>query len=223
MIKAVIFDFDGVIIDSLQYMFNAYKKVAKEFGLPFKNVRKKDFLNNDWSMTLTKIGVKRKDFPRVAEIWRDDYYANHHKEKVFLGIKQVLSSLQKDLKIAIASDGRTDKINAKLLEHKLDKHFDTVVGRSSKNHKRKPHPMSINLAMKKLGVKPSQTVYIGDMDTDIHAAKNAKVKLVIGVTYGFHTRKRLHGADAYAEKPADILKIIRGIEQGKYAHIGGLR
>jgi HAD superfamily hydrolase (TIGR01662 family) len=211
MIKAVIFDFDGVLVDSLERMFLAYKEIAKEFGTDMRYIRKKDFLDNDWTVTLKKMGLKKSQYKKAVDIWEKYYYKNHHKDKVFLGVRPVLSALHGKYKLAIASDGYESKIEKKLKSYGLKKYFDVITGRVSKDHKRKPHPMSINNTLKKLKVKPSETVYIGDMDTDIHAAKNAKLKMVIGVTYGFHTRKRLHGANHYADRPKEILNIIERV------------
>ncbi|MBD3310718.1 HAD-IA family hydrolase [Candidatus Woesearchaeota archaeon] len=219
MIKAILFDYDGVLVDSLDIMWKAYKEVAKLIGYNMRYRRKKNFLDNDWNITLKRMGVTKKNYDEALKVWYDYYYEHEPHAKVFEGMRPVLTELGKRYKLGVASDNRTVRIKKKLDEHKLTKYFDAISGKNSieSMEKRKPNPVGIRNALKKLKVKPSEAVYVGDMDDDIGAAHNAGLKMVIGVTYGFHTKKRLVGADANADKPEDILRIIRKAEQGKKA------
>lgn len=73
----------------------------------------------------------------------------------------------------------------------------------------KPNPFTALEIAKKLGVKPSECLFLGDTNVDIFTAKNAEMTSV-GVLWGFRTRNELvqAGADYIAENPHVILQLI---------------
>jgi phosphoglycolate phosphatase len=210
MIKAVIFDYDGVIVDSLPAIINIYKIILKELNLEHNSelIQDGEFYELDWRDTLAKLNiVNEDDIKRTEEIFRENLVKFVPSIKLFPQIKEVIRELYKHYKLAIISNNKTNVIKEKLKEQNLLHYFNAVIG-YDENKEIKPHPFSITYCLDKLEVLPEETILIGDMDGDIKAAKSAGLNKVIGVVYGFHSRHRLNGADVIVDKPEDILNVI---------------
>ncbi|MDD5331581.1 MAG: HAD family hydrolase [Candidatus Nanoarchaeia archaeon] len=213
MIKAVIFDFDGVLVDSFESVYQFYKQTYRKGNhkFPYKNAEHfKKTYNHNYREYLYNIGMSDKEIDEIAV---PEYinFMNNYDIKFKEGMAQVISELSKDKKLAIASTSYTQ-----ILKNKLDKYqvlhlFEHLVGGDLVKNK-KPHPESLELCLEKLKISPKEAVYIGDMAEDIHAARAAKMK-VIAVTYGWHTRKKLEelNPDFIIDKPEEILTIVNNL------------
>ncbi len=209
--KAVIFDYDGVIVDSLDVVHIIYKEIAKHFNFPvFADLKKNiDFYDVDWKETLRKVGIFRKDdIAKIKELYIEHF--NKHKEltKLVPGIKDVLEKLKKKYKLAVASNNFKKEIEKVLKKFEILKYFDIVVG--GEKEILKPDPTILIQCMQKLNVKPEETVYIGDMDGDILAGRNAKLKKIIAVTYGYHSHDKLKqlNPDVIVHKSIDLIEAV---------------
>lgn len=94
--------------------------------------------------------------------------------KLFQNIASVLDFLkERKIKMAIISFTRGDRIVERLKSLGIGNYFDLVLGGNDVEHL-KPHPEIAEKAMEKLGVKPQETLLIGDADVDVLTGKNAK-------------------------------------------------
>ena len=110
----------------------------------------------------------------------------------FPEIKTVLKKLyEMGLKIGIASNNQKEVIEKYLVKYGIREFADALVSGEEITHL-KPDPQIITLCLKKLGTDAENAVYVGDMDYDMDAGKNAGVK-VVAVTYGWHPREVLEG------------------------------
>ncbi len=209
--KAVIFDYDGVIVDSLDVVQVIYKEIAKHFNNPiFADMKKNiDFCDVDWRKTLKNVGItERKDIDKIKKIYIEEF--NKHKEltKLVPDIKEVLEILKKNYKLAVASNNFKPEIEKILKKFNILHYFDVVIG--GEKEILKPDPTILIECMQTLNVKPEETVYIGDMDGDITAGRNANVKKVIAVTYGYHSHDKLKqlNPDIIVHNTKDLLNVI---------------
>lgn len=209
--KAVIFDYDGVIVDSLEVVHLIYKEIAKHFNFPvFSDLKRNiDFYDVDWKKTLRKVGIMTKDdIEKIKQLYIEHF--NKHKDLTRLvpGIKEVLEALKKEYKLAVASNNFKSQIEEILKQFSILHYFDVVVG--GEKEILKPDPTILIECMKKLKTNPQETVYIGDMDGDILAGRNAKLKKVIAVTYGYHSHDKLKelNPDAIVHKTEDLLEAV---------------
>ena len=225
MIKNLIFDFDGVILDSFQNQYTWFKHIAGRLGKPFSYSLQgfKDayfdpvypnlyeFLNLEWD--------KNK-----AVIWQE---YNLHQSRVMVGlvpgIVPVLDNLRSmGLEMALASNNTTEAIGKKLDDHKLRGYFNVVVTKNDlpKNEKGepnlKPHPDCILIALQRMGKAPEDCVYIGDQPSDIEATRkvicsDGKPMRVMAATYGYSTFERLlkYGPDFIVTNPEAIVTTAR--------------
>jgi len=199
--KLVLFDLDGVIIDSKRNMELSWIAVQTVFELkvPFENYfkligRPFNDIMAELDLSAAADRIKRVyDVSSSCRIDLVDFYANC--PEVIKKIKE------KGLRIGIV----TSKDEARTLEilKKLDILFDVVECPDGKS-RGKPHPDPLFRAMLKCHRDPSETVYVGDMDVDMECAKRAGVDY-IHADWGYGDCK---SEAARASKPEDILKLI---------------
>ena len=201
MIKAVIFDFDNVLIKSIREVLIYQRRIFKRFGIKFPKGKKQRLL-----YTLDESDHYKIFFSDISKKEYDDYikHINFRKYlrfiKISKNIKNLLRFLQnKKYKIAIVTN-RHETTYMILDYFKIRKYFNVIVtGEHIKKHKPDPYP--INLAVKRLGLKKSEVLYVGDDKVDIEAAKKAKVKIVLYIN-------KFKGADYYINDLRQIKKII---------------
>ncbi|MBN1502775.1 HAD-IA family hydrolase [Candidatus Woesearchaeota archaeon] len=208
--KLIIFDYDGVIMNSFDFIKKAYDNIAEEYQIDKPNNQEYylDFFELDWRNTLKKWGIADKnEIDRVVKIYYDTYDKLNNTITPYDGITEVIKKVSEEYCTAIVSNTYRKVILAKLMEFKLEKFFDLILGIEDGDFK--PSPDLLIKCMGKLNYEPQDTVFIGDMDGDIIAGKAAKVKKIIAVTYGFHTLRRLKGADIIVNSPSEIIKAVR--------------
>ena len=211
MIKAIIFDLDGTLVDSVKYHAEAWDKAFKEYGYDFsqeklcKQIGKgSEFIVGD----LLPPEEAEKLHSDIAE-YRKQYYQDNLLEKVqpFPKVKELLETIKADdIKIVLASSARVETIEhyQKLLDIE-----DLTDGATSTDdvEKSKPEPDIFTSALAKLdNIAPEEVIVVGDSPYDAIAAK--KVNLTtIGLLGGGFSAETLTDAGCVAiyQDPADLL------------------
>lgn len=212
MLKAVIFDYDGVIVNSLKVNFEIYNHICRELGKPcFETV--KDFIKvvkGNWNRFWNDIGILSENEKNIAShLYKEGIFRLWDKIVLIDGIDEIIFNVKRKYKLGIATNTYKEFIVSKLMESNLLEHFDSIIDWFSVK-KRKPHPDPIIACMKELGSSPEETVYIGDMDDDILAGKNAGVK-TIAVAWGWHPINKLikYEPDIIALRPQDLPELLK--------------
>ena len=215
MNKAVIFDLDGTLIDSLPDIFHyvnitlekfgekkrAYNEVRAFIGYGAKNLVKKSFGGF----------IDGEDLKERLDFYNREYTASGSPEtKLFDGVKEVLIELKnRGYKLAILTNKPQITTEDVYKRYLSDIGFDVVFG-AREGVKIKPDPEALNMILTELGVEKENAYFVGDGETDIITAINGCVKPV-GVLWGYRNKDELEkeGATVFAEKPLDLLKIIK--------------
>jgi pyrophosphatase PpaX len=213
MSKAVVFDMDGTLVNSREMILAAYAHVARTHGLPAPAE----------ANILAHMGKSMKDimqslFPGVDVeplLETNGKYVRTNPATLYAGVLDLLQELRDGgWKLAVVTGGN------KAVQHHLDEHgmasyFSSVVHTDRiKTHK--PDPEGVLLALKEIGVDPSNAIMVGDMDYDILAGKNAGIKTTIGLTHGFGSRKDLEsaGADQIFDNILEVRNYLLGKDNG---------
>lgn len=197
MIKACIFDLDGVIVDTAHYHFLAWKRLADELGIEFTeadNERLKGvsrLRSMEIIMELGGISLSQREKERLANKkneWFVDFVERMVPEEIFIGVKPLIRELRdRGIKIGLASSSKNAKTVIQLL--RISNEFDVVVDGNMITHS-KPDPEIFLLAADRLGVDPANCLVFEDAEAGVEAALAAGMKCV-----GVGAVKQLHKAN----------------------------
>jgi phosphoglycolate phosphatase len=199
-----LFDFDGVLADSLDLYAEAVARCLLRIGTPIVKNRE-DYLalfEGNFYESMAAKGVDLVAFAGAAKeiLPGIDYDAM----KPFDGLIPVLETLQKDHLLAVISSNGFRTISRMLERFGFDRFFQEILGSDflfSKKDK-------IAHALSKYGIDRKRTFYIGDTTGDILEAREAGVRTV-AVTWGWHSREKLVAVhpDFLVDRPEDLLPI----------------
>ncbi len=201
----IIFDYDGVIVDSFPMLAKVYDIYAREFGIqPPEDIDfYREFFELDWKRTVAKWGITTDEqLRRSQEIFHKVMPIEAQNVEVFKDIPSILDALSKRYTLAIASNNHKEYIIPKLEKHGLKRYFSGFYDFSDGG--KKPLPNMLLTCMKDQKKLPKETVFVGDMDGDIVAGKAANIKKVVAVTYGYQRKHKLQGADVIVDSPVKI-------------------
>lgn len=211
--KAVIFDLDGTLLNTLSDLADSANHVLSELSLPTHEYESyKYFVGNGIPKLIERcLPADRQELHSKALSMFNEYYALHSKDKTapYDGIKELLNSLsEKGLKLGVITN-KAHGIAVKVVEEYFGKDIFGRIKGLDDSIKAKPDPSGALSVMESLGATPSEVLYIGDSGVDMQTAKNAGFT-PLGVLWGFRKKDELieNGAKYIAQKPLDILKFI---------------
>jgi len=213
--RAVLFDLDGTLLDTLEDIASSANRVLAYFGFPQHELEAYKYFVGDGmeALTLGILPSNHRDASTVAKVvaFIDIEYSQHWADttRPYEGIPELLQALTvRGIKMAVLSN--KPDYSAKLTVFKLlpDWRFELVLG-ARPCVPRKPDPSSALEIAEHLNVSPSEFLYLGDTNTDMQTAMAANM-CPIGVLWGFRTAAELlvNGAKALIYHPTDLLKIL---------------
>ena len=208
LIKAVIFDLDGVIVDTAHYHFLAWKRLANELGIELtkedneklKGVSRMHSLEiilglGGGSIELTP--YEKQKLANKKNAWFVDYVERMAPEEIFPGVKVLLQKLrERGIKVGLASSSKNANTVLQLLH--IQNEFDVVVDGNMLTNS-KPDPEIFLLAASKLGVAPSFCVVFEDAEAGVEAAVAAGMKCI-----GVGSADQLKKADRIIAQTGDF-------------------
>ena len=219
MIKAVFFDLDGTLVDTLCDLADSTNYALSKMGFPTHATEKFRYFVGDGVSKLIERALP--EDKRSSDIHKEclsiykNYYKEHYLDKscVYDGVSDLIEKLkEKGLRLAILSNKHHEMTVTVAQTLFAQDTFDVVYGQKE-NCPAKPDPQLMLQIMNELGVEPSEAVMIGDSGMDMAVAANAKCK-GIGVLWGFRAEDELreNGADYIVAEPSEILKILEEIK-----------
>lgn len=208
MIKGIIFDYDGVIADTLIPSYKIINTLLEKYGLrKFSSLE--EFRNSgiaDWKKTLFDMGFTAEDLKEAPEIFIEEAKKREDEFRIFDGIEELFNRLHERFRFGIVSNGHTERIKCQLRRQGLLEFFSCIIGLEATRIK--PDPHQIVACMDSMSIKPRESCFVGDTEVDIQAGKNAQVAKIIAVSYGYQSEEKLTGADIIAHSPKELLKIL---------------
>ncbi|MBS7297955.1 MAG: HAD family hydrolase [Eubacteriales bacterium] len=211
MIKLVIFDLDGTLLNTLPTIAYYGNKALSEYGLPaIETERYKTLVGNGRDLLIHRMLAETgNDTPELYQKVGKVYDAAYEADQLYLtepygGIEELLRSLkEKGVRLAVLSN-KPDNVVKPIVDKMFGGLFDEVWGKRS-DYPVKPAPDGAFEICRIVGVSADETAFVGDTYVDIETGKNADL-LTIGVEWGFRTREELKkaGADFIVEHPLEI-------------------
>jgi beta-phosphoglucomutase len=206
VIKACIFDLDGVIVDTAHYHFLAWKRLANELGInlteadneKLKGVSRMHSLDIILDLGgITRTAHEKEVLANKKNSWFVDYLERMAPEEIFPGVKPLIAELRaRGIKVGLASSSKNAKTVIQLLHIQND--FDSVVDGTMITHS-KPHPEIFLLAAQQLGVLPADCLVFEDAEAGVEAALAAGMKCV-----GIGSAGQLGKADKVISKTGEF-------------------
>jgi HAD superfamily hydrolase (TIGR01509 family) len=201
VIKAAIFDCDGVMFDTVKANTAYYNRVLRHFGQPEMTPAQFDFIQMHTVGESISFLFGDNESIQAAHAYRNmmGYEPFYNLMEIEPDLKPLLKKIGSRFKIAIATN-RSDTIGRVLEVHGLDGYFDLVIG-SLDVPRPKPHPDPLLKVTDYFNIGPHQAIYIGDSELDQQAAQAAGMPLVA-------YRNRSLTADAHIDRLNELEALL---------------
>lgn len=202
--KAVLFDWDGTLLDSAEATYQCYGRLFSSYSLPFDREIYERTYCPDWYRTYEALGLPRTSWEEADRHWLR-LYAEHPPE-LLPHARAALERLRaRTTPLGLVTSGQRERVVADLGRLGLAGVFSAVVC-GSDLPERKPHPAPLQQGLTAMGVASGDAVYIGDSPDDILMAQAAGV-CAVAVPGGYPNRAALIASrpDIFAETLREAL------------------
>lgn len=212
--KAVIFDMDGTILNTLEDLKNATNYSLRQFNMPERTLEEvRMFVGNGIRKLVERAvpaGTSAEKIDEVLDVFLK-YYEVHSADNTssYPGIHELVEKLKAaGIKTAVSTN-KADAPAQELGKEYFNGIFDLIVGQRD-GLRTKPAPDSVNEILKILNIQKKDAVYVGDSDVDVQTAANSDLDF-IGVSWGFRGRKFLQekGAKNIVDSADEILDLVK--------------
>ncbi|TXH33227.1 MAG: HAD family hydrolase [Burkholderiaceae bacterium] len=216
LVRAVLFDLDGTLIDSAPDLGAAADRLRTDRGLeslplhayrPLAGTGARGMLSVAFGIT-----PEHPDFPGL----REEFFSNyerciHERTEVFAGVPELVATLtQQSMKWGVVTNKMTRFTSLIAQRVALFGDAGAIVSGDSTPYS-KPHPAPLFAAAQQLGLEPHECIYVGDDERDIQAGRAAGMGTVAAM-YGYLGTGAMPadwGADAMIYSPLDLLKLLK--------------
>ena len=176
MLKGVLFDMDGVLINSEKNMKMAWGKVQEEHAISADFNEYIKHVGKPFKEILEKIGIEEKKHARVKKTYGEYAARNLDKIELYKGVQRVLKELKySGLKVGIVTSKEFWRADAVVDKFKLA--IDLLVT-PEQTSRGKPSGEPLIYAIKKLNLEKKEVIYVGDMKSDEQSAKDAGIGFI---------------------------------------------
>ncbi len=215
VIKAVIFDLDGTLLNTLDDLADSMNRVLERMGLPVHPKESYKYFVGDGidKMACRVLPAQVRNAEKVAECAAamKEEYSSHWQDQthVYKGIEAMLSGLREHhIKMNILSN-KPDYFTQLTVSHYFPRwNFSRVIG-VRQDIPKKPDLTGTYQIMEQLELEPCNFLFLGDTSTDMLTAKKAGI-FAVGALWGFRTREELinSGAQALIENPQELISHV---------------
>jgi phosphoglycolate phosphatase len=210
MLKYIIFDFDGTIVNSKKLALHLINELSGKYGYRKAGEEELEYLSTLSIRDRLKLfKVPFYKVPQIVLDMRKNYNHSVESLEIFSGIEELIHNLkEKGFRLGIISSNAGENIRKVLVKYNIDV-FDSIhssynlFGKSGK----------INTFLKKHHLKKEEIIYIGDELRDVQACQKSTVA-IIAVTWGYDASDLLRKAnpDHMVNKPSEILDLIQSFQ-----------
>jgi phosphoglycolate phosphatase len=187
-VDAVLFDWDGTLLDSAEASYRCYVRLFDSYGIGFDRALFARAYSPNWHRTYEAVGLAPGRWAEADQRWLDHYCAEE--SRLVPGAREALARLDEaGIAQGIVTSGDRTRVSRELSGLGVERYFRTTVF-GNDVHNRKPHPEALLLALRRMAVAPERAAYVGDSPEDVEMARAAGVRAV-GVPGGFPNREAL--------------------------------
>jgi phosphoglycolate phosphatase len=212
-IKAVIWDLDGTLLNTLDDLAAAVNAALDAYGMPARTVDEvRRFVGNGVRMLIRRAVPRECNEQTVDEVLASfrSYYAAHHTDRTtpYDGIIDTLDRLQAAGILSLVVSNKIEPEVIALCERFFQNRIAAAIG-DAPPRPPKPAPDGVLLALKKLNISADQTVFVGDMTVDIDTARGLDIPC-LAAGWGFSEPAALHayGAAVVLDHPSQVADYV---------------
>ena len=187
-LQAVLFDWDGTLVDSAESSFRSYARVFPEFGIPFTREDFERTYSPDWYHTYRELGLPEEHWDAANARWLE-HYAQEPPVPLPGALESVARLRAAGLTLGLVTSGSRVRVEREMETLGLTAAFAAVLCAGDYQH-HKPHPEPLLLALERMAVPAAGSVYVGDSPQDVQMARAASV-FAVGIPGPFPNRDLL--------------------------------
>lgn len=186
--RAVLFDWDGTLVDSAERTYCCYVRVFSNYGIAYDHAAFERTYSPDWYRTYEDVGLAREHWPEADARWLSCYETET--SRLVPGAREALERLARaGLAQGLVSSGDGSRVRREIQALGLEPFFGAVVC-GGETARRKPDPEPLLLALERLSLPAAVAAYVGDSPEDVAMAKSAGA-FAVGIPGGFPNREAL--------------------------------
>jgi pyrophosphatase PpaX len=209
--RAVLFDLDGTLIDSVPLILSSMRHAFAGHPNPPGVAEWVALIGTPLDAMIRRWAGDEADVQRVKERYKEHQWAHHDAMvNAFPGVPAMLDALTaRGVRMAVVTSKLEPSARRSLDFLGLSRHFELVVGLEATG-RHKPDPAPVLHAVERLGARPGEAAFVGDSPHDVLAGNAAGVASV-ATLWGPFSREELAraGPRAWAERPGDVLQILK--------------
>jgi pyrophosphatase PpaX len=207
MIKAILFDIDGVLLDSFEVNLKYFQNIMEKAGYPPPTREEYKKLFHLPSVDVIRALAQTEDdqeIQRIKKINETQVPYPLNEVKTQANVPEVITHLSQKYKLGLVTSRKTELV-WKLPPLAELKHYFSLLISLDDVTKPKPDPEPLLLAAERLGLQPVDCIYVGDAITDFQAATAAGMKIIM------YNNPNLENADGYASSFIELLSLLERI------------
>jgi pyrophosphatase PpaX len=192
-LRAVLYDWDGTLVDSAEKSYRCYVRVFSEYGIGYSHEQYEKTYTPDWYRTYEAVGLPRDRWREADRLWTRCY--EREPSTLLPGAREALArTAARGLSQGLVSSGESSRVRREIRAFSLEDYFGEAVVCGGETERRKPHPEPLVVGLGRLGVSPEAAAYVGDSPEDMAMARAAGV-FAVGVPGCFPNRDALAASD----------------------------
>jgi len=214
MIRLLIFDLDGTLIDTIHDITNAINYALEPYDIGYLSTEEiKAMVGSGISRLIGELLPPDVDKNQAVSRFLE-YYSTHllDNTRPYPMVKETLAKLGR-YKKAVISNKRETLSRDCLRGLGLIDFFDIIIG-SDSLPQRKPSPLPVLEVLKRLGHSNDEAIVVGDSNYDIESAHSAGVR-VVAVTYGYRDKEVLRDADFMIDRFEELLDVLSSLDSSQ--------
>ena len=171
--RAVLFDWDGTLVDTADASYRCYVSMFAELGITFDRTHYAETYSPNWHHTYRCMGLPEEKWTEADAAWLK--YFQHESPALIPGAREALDTVAaRGMRRGIVTSATRSRLMRELAQLDVAHHFDHVVC-GDDGPRRKPDPEALQVCLERMGVQPHEALYIGDTPEDVAMARAAGV------------------------------------------------